>query len=47
MLKRKAGKMKRIEIILESESKIIMLASEEVLKNDWDNEYDKRWNSII
>ena len=28
------------------ESIITMLASEKVLKKDWDNELDKRWNNV-
>jgi predicted CopG family antitoxin len=28
------------------ESILTMLASEEVLKKDWDNESDKRWNNV-
>lgn len=30
----------------ESESIMTMLASEEVLKKDWDNELDERWNNV-
>jgi hypothetical protein len=29
-----------------SESIMNMLASEEVLKKDWDNELDERWNNV-
>lgn len=29
-----------------SESLITMLASEEVLKKDWDNKLDERWNNV-
>ena len=29
-----------------SESIMTMLASEEVLKKDWDNELDERWNNV-
>ncbi len=28
------------------ESILTMLASEEVLKKDWDNELDERWNDV-
>ena len=28
------------------ESALTMLASEEVLKKDWNNEYDERWNNV-
>ena len=29
-----------------SESIMNMLASEEVLRKDWDNESDERWNNV-
>ncbi len=29
-----------------NESIFTMLASEEVLKKDWDNELDERWNNV-
>ena len=29
-----------------SESIMTMLASEEVLKKDWDNQLDERWNNV-
>jgi len=29
-----------------SESIMTMLASEEVLKKDWDNKLDERWNDV-
>ena len=28
------------------ESILTMLASEQVLKKDWDNEFDERWNDV-
>ena len=30
----------------DSESIMTMLASEEVLKKDWDNELDEKWNNV-
>ena len=30
----------------DKESILTMLASEEVLKKDWDNEADERWNNV-
>jgi len=30
----------------ERESTGAMLVSEEILKDDWDNEADERWNSV-
>ena len=41
--------LKEIEVIEESdenESVFTMLASQEVLKKDWDNDLDDRWNNI-
>jgi hypothetical protein len=29
-----------------NETILTMLASEEVLKKDWDNELDRRWNNV-
>ena len=34
------------KIVLFIESIMTMLASEEVLKKDWDNELDERWNLV-
>ena len=31
---------------LNKESIFTMLASEEVLRSDWDNELDERWNNV-
>lgn len=33
-------------ISVSSESVMAMLASEEVLKREWDNELDERWNNV-
>lgn len=41
-LERSKSLMKSLEDRLESFE--CMLASEEVLKKDWDNKYDERWN---
>ena len=30
----------------DNETILTMLASEEVLKKDWDNELDRRWNNV-
>ena len=30
----------------ENEGVLTMLASEDVLKKDWDNELDERWNNV-
>ena len=39
-------KLEKLEKSLNKESILTMLASEEVLKKDWDNEVDERWNTI-
>jgi hypothetical protein len=39
------NKLKKIKK-LNPESLETMLMSEEVLKKDWDNEYDERWNDL-
>jgi metal-responsive CopG/Arc/MetJ family transcriptional regulator len=39
-------KLEKLEKSLNKESILTMLASEEVLKKDWDNEPDERWNNV-
>ncbi|MBI2452445.1 hypothetical protein HYV50_05225 [Candidatus Pacearchaeota archaeon] len=42
-------RVEQLEILDKSPSKesiLTMLASEEVLKKDWDNELDERWNDV-
>ena len=41
-------RLKELEKInkIDEESIFTMLASEEVLKKDWDNELDERWNNV-
>ena len=38
--------MKISQLLRSSESIMTMLASEDVLKKDWDNELDERWNNV-
>jgi predicted CopG family antitoxin len=38
--------MEKIKGIMENESVMNMLASQEVLKKEWDNELDERWNNV-
>lgn len=40
-------RIKELEKISNNESIITMLASEETLKKDWDNELDERWNNVL
>lgn len=42
-------RIKELDMLKENpnrESIITMLASEEVLKKDWNNKLDKRWNNV-
>lgn len=39
-------RIEELESIKNKESLFTMLASEEVLKKDWDNELDERWNDV-
>ncbi len=46
VIKRRIEELDKIGGKKDSESIFTMLASEEVLKKDWDNEMDERWNEI-
>jgi len=35
-----------VKNINDVESILTMLASEEILRKDWDNELDERWNNV-
>lgn len=39
-------RIKELESIENKESFFTMLASQQVLKKDWDNELDERWNDV-
>jgi len=39
-------RLQELESIENSEGVFTMLASQEVLKKDWDNAEDERWNSV-
>lgn len=45
-IRQRVAELNRIEQDKNSEGIMTMLASEEVLKKDWDNEADERWNDI-
>lgn len=36
----------KVEQIADKDSLLTMLASEEVLKEEWDNESDEKWNPV-
>ncbi len=40
------SELQKINDISNNESVLNMLASQEILKKDWDNEFDERWNNV-
>jgi predicted CopG family antitoxin len=46
MIKKRIEELDVLEKSSEEESILTMLASEEVLKKDWDNKYDDRWDNV-
>ena len=46
VIKKRLNELDRLEKIKDKESIFTMLASEETLKKDWDNELDERWNNV-
>lgn len=46
LIKKRLNELDKIEKIKDKESVFTMLASEDVLKKDWDNELDERWNDV-
>ncbi len=45
-IKKRIKELQMIRNHPNSESLMTMLASEEVLNKDWDNELDERWNDV-
>lgn len=45
-IEKRIKELKSIEDSKDKEGVFTMLASEEVLKRDWDNENDERWNKL-
>ncbi len=45
-IKKRVEELEILEESKEQESILTMLASEDVLKKDWDNEADERWNYV-
>lgn len=43
---KKKKKPEKLEQNTDEESLLTMLISEDILKRDWNNELDKRWNSF-
>lgn len=46
IIKKRLNELDKLEKIKDKESVFTMLASEDVLKKDWDNELDERWNNV-
>lgn len=46
MIKKRLAELDFLNKKPNHESLITMLASEEVLRKDWDNEADERWNDV-
>ena len=46
MINKRIKELEQIEKHPDKESIMTMIASEEVLKKDWDNELDERWNNV-
>lgn len=46
ILEKRLDELDKLEDYKDSESIFTMLASENVLKKDWDNESDERWNNV-
>jgi len=45
-IQQRVAEMEKIKKIMENESVMNMFASQEVLKKDWDNKMDERWNNV-
>jgi len=39
-------RLNELDSLSEDEGVLTMLASEEVLEKEWNNEYDERWNNV-
>ena len=46
IIKKRIDELEKIEKFPNKESILTMFASEEVLRKDWDNELDERWNNV-
>ena len=45
-IQQRVAEMEKIKNIMENESVMNMFASQEILKKDWDNKMDERWNNV-
>ncbi len=46
LIKKRIEELENLDKNKNKESILNMLASEEVLKKDWDNELDEEWNNV-
>ncbi len=46
IIKKRIDELEKLENTADKESILTMLASEEVLKEDWDNKEDSRWDNV-
>ena len=46
IIKKRIDELEKIEKFPNKESILTMFVSEEVLRKDWDNELDERWNNV-
>ncbi|MBI2668773.1 hypothetical protein HYX14_02940 [Candidatus Woesearchaeota archaeon] len=46
MIQKRLQELEILKKLPKNESVLTMLASEEVLKKEWDNEADERWNTV-
>jgi len=46
IIKRRIEQLEQLDKNPEEENVLTMLASEDVLKKDWDNDFDERWNNV-
>ena len=46
MIKKRVEELEYLDKSVDKESILTMLASENTLKHDWDNENDERWNNV-
>lgn len=46
VIKKKLDELESLDINPKKESILTMLASESVLKKDWDNKLDERWDDV-
>ncbi len=46
IIKQRVKELESVKNIHSGEGFLTMLASENILKSDWDNKFDKRWDNV-